>query len=91
MHELLPTASGAVLAVLLKLLRPSLRVPAGTALVAALGTIATVASGEYELSWAFLAVDIPIVALSAAIGLTVLRRLTPRSRSVQKSVRLDKR
>lgn len=80
MEELLPVASGLVLGAILGLLRPSLRVPVGVTLIIVLGVVATVASGEYLISWSFLLIDIPLVAVSAAAGLFVTHRLRWASR-----------
>ena len=74
-QELLPVMSGLFLGSLLGLLRPSLRVPIGAVLIVALGVLATVVSGEYLISWSFLLIDIPLVAVSAAAGLFVTHRL----------------
>ncbi len=74
-HELLPVMSGLFLGSVLGLLRPSLRVPVGAVLIVALGALATLVSGEFSISWAFLLIDIPLVAISAAAGLIVTRRL----------------
>jgi hypothetical protein len=38
-----------------------------------LGTTATIVSGEYKVSWEFLLIDIPLVALSSIAGLTTVR------------------
>lgn len=82
MQELLPIVSGLFLGSVLGLLRPSLRVPIGVALIVAFGVLATVVSGEYLISWSFLLIDIPLVAVSAAASLFVTHRLrwarTPR-------------
>jgi len=67
--ELLPIVSGLFLGCILGLVRPNLRVPVGIVLAIALGVLATVASGEFLVSWGFLLIDIPLVAVGAAIGL----------------------
>jgi hypothetical protein len=74
-EELVPIACGLVIGLILGLLRPSLRVPIGVALISAFGALATLVSGEYLISWSFLLIDIPLVALSAAAGLFVMHRL----------------
>ena len=74
-EELLPVASGLVIGLILGLLRPSLRVPIGVVLIIAFGVLATVVSGEYLISWSFLLIDIPLVAVSAAASLYVTHRL----------------
>jgi hypothetical protein len=75
MEELLPVASGLVIGLILGLIRPSLRIPVGALLIVAFGVLATVVSGEYLISWSFLLIDIPLVALSAAASLFVMSRL----------------
>ena len=81
-EELLPVASGLVIGLISGLLRPFLRVPISVVLIIALGLLATVVSGEYLISWSFLLIDIPLVAVSAVAGLFVTHRLrwprTPR-------------
>jgi hypothetical protein len=74
-QELLPIVSGLVIGLILGLVRSSLRVPIGVALIIAFGVLATVVSGEYLISWSFLLIDIPLVAVSAAAGLFVSHRL----------------
>jgi hypothetical protein len=74
-EEILPVISGLFLGSLLGLLRPSLRVPIGVVLIIAFGVLATVVSGEYLISWSFLLIGIPLVAVSAAAGLFVADRL----------------
>jgi hypothetical protein len=80
-EELLPVASGIVLGSVLGLLRPSVRVPVGLVLIVVFGVVATVVSGEYLISWSFLLIDIPLVAVSAAAGLYVTHRLRWTSRA----------
>jgi hypothetical protein len=80
MEELLPVASGLVIGLILGLIRPSARVPVGVLLIFAFGVLATVVSGEYLISWSFLLIDIPLVALSAAASLFVTHRLQQASR-----------
>lgn len=75
MHELFPFASGLLLGAVLGALRPSIRAPVGAAAAIALGVLATVISGEFRVSWEFLLFDIPLVAVSAYLGLMVARRV----------------
>ncbi len=75
MQELLPVVGGLFLGLLLGLVRPSMRVPVGAVLIVALGVLATVVSGEFLISWAFLLIDVPLVAISTAVGLVVTHRL----------------
>jgi hypothetical protein len=73
--ELFPIASGFVIGSILGWLRPSMRKPVGTLLAVVFGVLATIASGEFRLSWAYLLVDIPLVGFSAVVGLLVTQRL----------------
>ena len=75
MNELFPILSGLVAGALVAVIRPSLRVWVGLLLAVALGTLATVVSGEFRVSWGFLLIDIPQVAVAAALGFLALRRL----------------
>lgn len=83
MGELLPIISGLIVGGILGLLRPSLRLPVGVALAVPLGVLATFLTGEHHVSWAFVLIDIPIVALSATAGLIMLQRL--RNRGAERS------
>jgi hypothetical protein len=80
-EELLPVASGLVIGSILGLLRPSLRVPIGVVLILTFGALATMVSGEYLISWSFLLIDIPLVAISVGAGLIVTHRLRRARRS----------
>ncbi|HSC90102.1 MAG TPA: hypothetical protein VLB86_00460 [Gaiellaceae bacterium] len=82
-NELLPIASGLVVGALLGLVRPSLRLPVGAALAVLLGTLATIASGEYRIGWEFLLIDIPLVGLCAVAGLVTARRVREEVRARQ--------
>ncbi len=73
--ELFPIVSGLVIGGLIGLIRPSVRVWIGALLAVVFGVAATVLSGEFAVSWAFLLIDIPLVAISAAGGLLLVRRL----------------
>ncbi len=79
MNELLPIASGIVLGAILAYLRPALRLSIEAALAILLGAIATVASGEFRVSWGYLLVDIALVAGSALASMRLARKvgLTP--------------
>jgi hypothetical protein len=79
-QELIPLAFGYLLGAALGLVRSRLRLPVGALLVVALGAIATAATGEARISWAFVLIDIPIVALASVLGLLAGRRvnLAPR-------------
>lgn len=73
MHELFPIASGLVLGAVLALVRPGLRLVTGIVGAVLFGVLATVVSGEYLIGWEFLIIDVPLVAVSAAAGLLVVR------------------
>ncbi len=75
MSELFPILSGLLVGALLGIFRPGLRLRLGLPLAFALGMLATVLSGEFEISWAFLLIDVPLVAVSAAAGLLVMQRI----------------
>lgn len=83
MEELVPLSFGFLLGILLGLVRPSLRLPAGAVLVIMLGVSATVVTGEAQLTWAFVLIDIPIVAVSAVLGLLAGRWLSPAARQAR--------
>ncbi len=72
MGELVPVAFGLLVGLLA--VRSSLRAPAVAALAVALGTLATVLTGESRVSWAYVLVDVPLVALVAAGTVLLVRR-----------------
>ena len=73
MQELFPLGSGLLLGAALGWLRPSARLPIGLVVAVALGVTATVVTGEFELSWGYLLIDIPLVAVAAVVGLLTTR------------------
>lgn len=77
MQELIPLFLGLVLGLGLGTLRPGIRLPVGAALSVAAGVLATVVTGEFKITWAYLLVDIPLVAGAAVLGLTMGRQLRP--------------
>jgi len=82
MNEIFPMAAGLVCGVLLGTLTARRRIVVGLAVSVVAGVLATVVSGEWRISWAFLLIDIPLVAVFAACGVVlsrkaVLRRATP--------------
>jgi hypothetical protein len=79
-EELVPLSFGFLLGGVLGFVRTSLRIPVGAALAVTLGVTATVVTGEATISWAFVLIDIPIVAVAAVVGLLVGRRLGPAPR-----------
>src|SRR5918999_5130770 len=64
-----PIAFGLILGGALGFVRPSLRLPVGAAMAVVLGVLATVVTGEFKASWAYLLIDIPLVAIAAVVGL----------------------
>ena len=73
--ELLPAVSGILMGVILVYLRPGLRLRIGAALAIVLGTIATVASGEFHVSWGYLLVDLLLVAGGALVSMMLAHHL----------------
>jgi hypothetical protein len=73
--ELFPVTAGLLIGLALGVLRPSWRAPLGAGLAVVLGTLATVLSGEYRISWEFLLIDIPLVAGAAALSYPGARAL----------------
>ncbi|MGH2745659.1 MAG: hypothetical protein ACRDN8_24850 [Thermoleophilaceae bacterium] len=76
MQELVPLVSGFAVGLALGALRPSLRLPVGAALAVVLGVLATVVTGEFKTSWAFVLIDVPLVAVAAVCGLALARQTT---------------
>ena len=72
-RELLPVAIGLGVGTVLAVLRPELSTAAAVLLAAPLGFLVTVVTGEFELGWEYLLVDIPLVALSATAGFWTVR------------------
>ena len=82
MQEMLPIASGLALGVLLATTRLPLYVR--VLLVAVLAVCATLASGEFRLSWGFLLPDVAEVATATAVaflGIKAWRHYARRSHS----------
>lgn len=73
MHELFPIMSGILVGFLLGMVRPSMRWPVGVGLAVALGTLATIVSGEFRIGWEFLLIDIPLVAFASSASYAVTR------------------
>jgi hypothetical protein len=78
--ELLPAASGLLLGAVMGFVRPAHRRRVAVLAAIVLAAAATFASGEFRLSWGFLALDVAIVATAAALGF-VLGRAAAFSRS----------
>jgi hypothetical protein len=79
--EIFPIAAGLLCGVLLGSLTARRRVVVGVAFSVVAGLLATVGSGEWRVSWAFLLIDIPLVAVSAVVGDLLSRRVVLRRRS----------
>jgi hypothetical protein len=80
--ELFPIVAGLLCGLVLGSLTAQRRVLVGLAFSVVAGVLATVVSGEWRISWAFLLIDIPLVAVSAVVGdllsrSVVLRRVDP--------------
>jgi hypothetical protein len=89
-NEVVPLLGGAVLGYLVGGLRPHKRLVVIAFLSVPVGICASAVTGELSISWEFVLVDIPLVALSAAVGVAawVARRravggmrLNPRRRN----------
>lgn len=74
-RELLPVALGLGVGSVLAGLRPSVSIAAGIMIAVPLGFLVTVVTGEFELGWEYLLVDIPLVAVSSAAGSWIVRIL----------------
>lgn len=82
MDELFPVVSGVVLGIVVAGIRPSLRLWIGIPVSIVLGLAATVLSGEFEVGWEYLLIDIPLVAASAGLSFTLARMAFLRMRHV---------
>jgi hypothetical protein len=78
MQELIPLLSGFIVGVALGSVRPAWRWWIGASLAVALGVLATVITGEFKTSWAYILVDIPLVAVASVLGLTLARHAAQR-------------
>jgi hypothetical protein len=77
MQELIPVGCGLLLGAVLGYLRPTMRLPVGAALAVVLGVCATVVTGEFKLSWDYVLVDIPLVALATFLSYASVRQVAP--------------
>lgn len=75
MTELFPVVAGLLCGLLLGSLTARRRVIVGLAFSIIAGVLATVLSGEWRISWAFLLIDIPLVAICAVAGVLLSRRI----------------
>ena len=71
MQEFVPLLSGFGVGLAVGALRLSVPRRLSVLMVVALGVFATVLTGEFEVSWAFVLIDIPLVAVAALCGLAV--------------------
>ncbi|MGY1670340.1 hypothetical protein [Geodermatophilus sp. SYSU D00710] len=78
MAELFPITAGLLCGLLLGSLTARRRVLVGLTFSVVAGVLATVVSGEWRISWAFLLIDIPLVAVGAVIGDLLSRRVVLR-------------
>lgn len=78
MEEIFPITAGLICGLLLGPLTAKRRLPVGLAFSIVAGFLATVFSGEWRISWAFLLIDIPLVAGCAAIGFLASRAVALR-------------
>jgi hypothetical protein len=76
--EFFPIVAGLLCGLLLGSLTARRRVVVGLAFSVVAGVLATVVSGEWWISWAFLLIDIPLVAVSAVAGDLLSRRIVLR-------------
>jgi hypothetical protein len=77
MQEFFPLASGLLLGAGLGFVRPRIRLPVGAALAIVGGVLATLVTGEFKTSWSFVVIDVPLVAMAAALGLVAGRQARP--------------
>jgi hypothetical protein len=78
MQELVPLVSGFAVGLALGAIRPSLQLWVGACLAVVLGVAATIVTGEFKTTWAFVLIDIPLVAVAAFCGVAVARSLARR-------------
>ncbi|WP_138733759.1 hypothetical protein [Modestobacter excelsi] len=78
MEEIFPITAGLICGLLLGQLTARRRLAVGLAFSIVAGFLATVLSGEWRLNWAFLLIDIPLVAGCAAIGFLASRAVALR-------------
>jgi xanthosine utilization system XapX-like protein len=81
MQELIPLGCGLLLGAVLGFVRPSIRLPVGAALAIMLGVLATVITGEFKLSWGYVLIDIPLVAIAAFAALVTVRHFALAART----------
>jgi hypothetical protein len=77
MQELFPFGCGLLLGATLGYVRPAMRLPMGGLFAVVLGVCATLVTGEFKASWAYVIVDIPLVACATFLALIVARHASP--------------
>ena len=75
MQELVPVFLGLAFGAGLGFLRPGIRLPVGVLLSVVIGMLSTVITGEFESTWGYVLIDIPLVACTAFLGLAATRQL----------------
>ena len=75
MNELFPIVAGLLCGLVLGSLTAKRRIFVGVVFALVAGLLATIVSGEWRISWAFLLIDIPLVAISSVAGVLLSRRL----------------
>ena len=76
MNEFLPIISGLALGAVLGYVRAQRRLRVGIILGLLLAITATVLSGEYLVSWFYLAVDAILVSVSALVSFGIVRKVS---------------
>jgi hypothetical protein len=71
--EVFPVLTGILIGIGLGWVRPQARLWLGSTLAILGGLLATIVSGEFRLSWAYLLIDIPLVAGASILALAVTR------------------
>jgi hypothetical protein len=79
--EIFPVLAGLICGLVLGGLTARRRIVVGVGVSIVAGLLATVLSGEWRVSWAFLLIDIPLVAVSAVVGDLVSRTAVVRRTS----------
>lgn len=74
-HELFPVVAGLVIGLVLGGTTARRRPWVWLALSVVFGMAATVLSGEYQVSWEYLLVDIPLVGCASAVAFVASRTL----------------
>lgn len=76
MHEIFPVVAGALVGIIaMRIASLQIRTIVIAVLSVAFGVAASAVSGELALSWEFVLVDIPLVAISALATIFVVRRI----------------